>query len=117
MNPRRRSHRRLTSQRQPRLTPGCPDESPGIILPVLAVVHVRFGVEWANPTWIEDELVRRGARDAHLVRDDVVAVMVEAKSQPDAQQLVYDLVRRAGGVVSAIGTGEQPLIGAPSQSA
>lgn len=63
---------------------------------MLAVVRARFEVDWANPEWIEDELVRRGARDAHLVEDDVVAVTVEAKSQRDAHDAVRVLFARIG---------------------
>ena len=63
---------------------------------MLAVVRARFTVDWACPEWIEDELVRRGARDAHLVGDGAVSVMVEARSHADAKALVQDLLERIG---------------------
>jgi hypothetical protein len=76
---------------------------------VLAVVRVQFVVDWANPAWVEDELVRRGARDAHLVDDDVVAVTVEAKSRSDAEATVRELLSRVGVAVVSIGN-KRPLI-------
>ena len=48
----------------------------GHTLVVLVVVQARFEVDWSCPEWIEDELVRCGARDAHLLDDDRVSVTV-----------------------------------------
>jgi hypothetical protein len=63
---------------------------------VLAVIRAQFAVDWTRPGWIEDELVRRGARDAHLVGDDVVSVTVVASSRREAEELVEDLLIRVG---------------------
>ena len=65
---------------------------------MLAVVHAQFEVDWSRPEWIEDELVRRGARDAHLLGDDVaaVSVTVSAPSHREAELLVRDLLARVG---------------------
>jgi hypothetical protein len=53
---------------------------------VLAVFHAQFEVDWLRPEWIEDELVRSGAREAHMLADDVpiVAVTVWARSAHEA---------------------------------
>ena len=45
---------------------------------------------------IEDELVRSGARDAHLVDDAAVSVTVAASSRGTANELVRDLLERVG---------------------
>jgi hypothetical protein len=65
---------------------------------MLAVVHAQFEVDWSRPEWIEDELVRRGARDAHMLGDDVptVSVTVSAPSLRAAELLVRDLLARVG---------------------
>jgi hypothetical protein len=63
---------------------------------MLAVVRAPFEIDWAIPEWIEDELVRRGARDARLVEDGIVAVTVEASSPAHADELVRDLLHRIG---------------------
>ena len=76
---------------------------------MLSVVRAQFIVDWANPAWIEDELVRRGARDAHLVDYDVVAVTVEAKSRSDAEATVRELLSRIGVAVISMGN-KRPLI-------
>lgn len=63
---------------------------------MLAVVRARFAVDWACQEWIEDELVRRGARDAHRVDDGAVSVTLEARSHAEAMTLVQDLLVRLG---------------------
>jgi hypothetical protein len=75
---------------------------------MLAVVHARFEVACTRIEWLEDELVRRGARDAHLIADEVVAVTVEAKSQCEAETIVSDLLARVGATAVAA-DGERPL--------
>ena len=64
--------------------------------PVLISVHVRFEVDWTRPDWIEDELIRGGARDAHMIQGDDVAVTVAARSRAEANQLVEALLARVG---------------------
>lgn len=49
-----------------------------------------------RPQWIEDELVRCGARDARLIDEDVVAVTVAAQSSAEANELVRVLLARVG---------------------
>jgi hypothetical protein len=61
---------------------------------VLVVVQARFRVDWSRPEWIEDELVRCGARDAHLANDELVSVTVCAGSREAAEELVRDLLER-----------------------
>jgi hypothetical protein len=65
---------------------------------VLAVVHAQFEVDWSRPEWIEDELVRRGARDAHLLPDDIltVALTVSARSREEANAVARQLLDRVG---------------------
>jgi hypothetical protein len=65
---------------------------------VLAVVYAQFEVDWARPERIEDELIRSGARDAHMLADDVpiVAVTVSARSLREANALVRDLLEHVG---------------------
>jgi hypothetical protein len=65
---------------------------------VLTVVHAHFEVDWSRPEWIEDELVRRGARDAHMLPDDIptVAVTVSARSREEANAVVCRLLDRVG---------------------
>jgi hypothetical protein len=61
---------------------------------VLVVVQARFEVDWSRPDWIEDELVRRGARDARLLEDDLVSVTVCANTREAAEDLVSELLER-----------------------
>jgi hypothetical protein len=63
---------------------------------VLVVVVARFEVDWTRPAWIEDELVRRGARDAHLAKNGAVSIVVEARSQAGAGDLARELLARVG---------------------
>ena len=63
---------------------------------MLVVVQAAIDVDWARPEWIEDELIRAGARDAHLVDAGTVAVMVAAGSTREAAALVEDLLARVG---------------------
>jgi hypothetical protein len=74
---------------------------------MLAVVRARFVLDCARPEWIEDELVRRGARDAHLLDEDVVSVTVEAASEVVANALVLDLLARLGATGLSICTARQ----------
>jgi hypothetical protein len=61
---------------------------------MLVVVQARSEVDWSRPEWIEDELVRRGARDARLIEDDLVSVTVCAGSREAAEDLVRELLER-----------------------
>jgi hypothetical protein len=61
---------------------------------VLVVVQARFELDWSRPEWVEDELVRCGARDAHLLEDDLVSVTVCAGSRGAAEDLVRELLER-----------------------
>jgi hypothetical protein len=65
---------------------------------VLAVVYAQFEVDWSRPEWIEDELVRSGAREAHMLADDVpiVAVTVCARSPDEANNIVRGLLTGVG---------------------
>jgi hypothetical protein len=63
---------------------------------VLVVVQAHFEVDWLRPAWIEDELVRCGARGARLTDEDTVSVTVEARSRAEAAHLVCDLLARVG---------------------
>jgi len=63
---------------------------------VLYTLQVRFEVDWSRPVWIEDELVRSGARDAHVLEDGKVAVTVAARSGDEAYDLVRELLARVG---------------------
>ena len=67
-----------------------------MIWSVLAVVRANFAVDWIRPGWVEDELVRRGARDAHLIDDETVSVVVVARSRREAEDHVRDLLTRVG---------------------
>ena len=69
---------------------------------MLVVVDARFEVDWSRPSWIEDELIRSGARDARLLEDDLVAVTVAARTRPDACELVRDLLDGVGAHVLEI---------------
>jgi hypothetical protein len=59
-------------------------------------VQARFALDWFRPQWIEDELVRCGARDARLIDEDIVAVTVAAGSSAEANELVRVLLARVG---------------------
>jgi tRNA A37 threonylcarbamoyladenosine dehydratase len=59
-------------------------------------MHVRFQVDWSRPEWIEDELIRCGARDATLIDEDLVSVTVSANSRAVGEELVRDLLDRVG---------------------
>lgn len=74
---------------------------------MLFIVQARFEVDWSRPEWIEDELVRSGARDARILPDDAVAVTVTARSRDEADGMVRDLLARLGasGVEIAGGPG------------
>lgn len=65
---------------------------------MLALVYAQFEVDWSRPEWIEDELVRRGARDAHLLPDDIltVALTVSARSREEANAVARQLLDRVG---------------------
>ena len=63
---------------------------------MLVVVETQFEVAWTVPEWIEDELIRVGAREAHFTDRDTVAVTVAAKSRAEANDLVSHLLVRAG---------------------
>jgi hypothetical protein len=69
---------------------------------VLVVVRARFEVDWLHPGWIEDELVRCGARDAHLLEDDLVSVTVCASTREAAEELVRELLERVGARAVAV---------------
>jgi hypothetical protein len=61
---------------------------------VLVVVQAHFELDWSRPEWIEDELVRCGARAAHLLPNDLVSVTVSAASHEAAEDLVRELLDR-----------------------
>jgi hypothetical protein len=61
---------------------------------VLVVVQARFQIDWSRPEWIEDELVRCGARDARLLDNGLVSVTVRAASREAAEDLVRGLLQR-----------------------
>lgn len=69
---------------------------------VLVVVQARFVLDWFRAEWIEDELVRCGARDARMTDERTVAVTVAAKSSAEAGELVRLLLDRAGASEVAI---------------
>lgn len=69
---------------------------------MLVVVQARFGLDWPRPEWIEDELVRAGARDARMTDTDCVAVTVAAESSARANELVCALLDRIGASEVAI---------------
>jgi hypothetical protein len=75
---------------------------------MLVVVQAHFEVDWARPEWIEDELIRCGARDAHLVDEYMVAVTVAAPSRPVAENLVRDLLDRVGAAVVGLAGRDGP---------
>jgi hypothetical protein len=61
---------------------------------MLVIVQARFEVDWSRPEWIEDELVRCGARDARLLEHDLISVMVGARSRDEAEDRVRELLER-----------------------
>ena len=71
-------------------------------------MQARFEVDWSRPEWIEDELVRSGAREAHLLDDDLVSVTVCARSRVDAEDLVRDLLGRVNAKVAGLVVPELP---------
>jgi hypothetical protein len=48
----------------------------------------------ADAAWLEGELARGGARDAHLTAEGKIAVIVAAGSPAEATELVDHLLRR-----------------------
>lgn len=70
---------------------------------MLVVVRASFEVGRAGQTWLEDELVRRGARGAHLTGDGAVSILVEARSRGEASDLARDLLARVGATVLDVG--------------
>jgi hypothetical protein len=58
------------------------------------VVQTHLDLESSPPEWIEDELVRRGARHARLLENGTVSVTVCANSPEQAQNLVRQLLSR-----------------------
>ncbi|HVS85304.1 MAG TPA: hypothetical protein VHD91_06710 [Gaiellaceae bacterium] len=64
---------------------------------MLVVVQAPFELDWARPEWLEDELIRAGARDARLVDAVTVAVTVAAASAMEAEVMVRDLLERVSG--------------------
>ena len=79
---------------------------------MLVSVHVRFEVDWARPMWIEDELIRGGAREARLLDGDRVVVTVAARSRAEAVELVESLLARVGAEACKI-LGREPALEAP----
>jgi hypothetical protein len=69
---------------------------------VLVVVQARFEVDWSRQEWIEDELVRCGARDARLVEDGLVSVTVCANTTEAAEDFVRDMLERVSAKVVAV---------------
>lgn len=66
---------------------------------MLHVVRTRVEPGPPTPGLLEDELIRRGARGARMLRDGSMAVTVAASTPDDAAALVRDLlVRVADGV-------------------
>lgn len=63
---------------------------------MLVVVQAKFEVDWSRTSWIEDELIRSGARDARLTDPNTVAVTVAARSRSEADDLVCALLTRVG---------------------
>jgi hypothetical protein len=78
---------------------------------VLVVVQARFEVDWSRPEWIEDELVRCGAREAHLIDDDLVSVTVCAGSRLAAEEIVRDLLGRVSAKVVGLVMPEPAFVG------
>lgn len=62
---------------------------------MLHVVHTRPAVDPTLPERLEDDLIRSGARGAHLLEDGAIAVTVAASTLHDAIVLVQDLMARA----------------------
>jgi len=70
---------------------------------MLMAVRAWSAVDLARPAWIEDELVRRGARGAHLTDDGAVSILVEAKSRGEASDVARDLLARVGATMLEVG--------------
>ena len=63
--------------------------------PALICVKADAARLTADPRLLEGELVRRGARDAHLTADGQIVVSVVASTTGEASALVHDLLRKA----------------------
>jgi hypothetical protein len=57
------------------------------------VVQAHFELDWSRQEWIEDELVRSGAREARLLEDGLVLVTVCANSRDAAEDFVRGATR------------------------
>jgi hypothetical protein len=77
---------------------------------VLVVVQARFEVDWSRPEWIEDELVRCGAREAHLLDENRVSVTVCANSCEAAEEIVRELFERVSAKVLGLLVPEPALV-------
>jgi len=66
-------------------------------LPALICVKADAPKLSRDPLLLEGELVRRGARDAHLTADGRIAVSVVAHTQGEACALVDALLQKATG--------------------
>jgi hypothetical protein len=77
---------------------------------VLVVVQARFEVDWSRPAWIEDELIRCGAREARILDDDFVSVTVCPSSREAAEEIVRDLFERVSAKVVGLLVPEPALI-------
>lgn len=80
---------------------------------MLLVVRALFEVDRPQPGWLEDELVRRGARGAHMTEDGAVSILLQAKSRGEASELARDLLARVGATVLEVGSGRSPSSGSP----
>jgi RNA-binding protein YhbY len=69
---------------------------------VLVVVQAHLEVDWSRPEWIEDELVRSGAREARLLEDGFVSVTVCANSRDAAEDFVRELLERVSAKAVAV---------------
>jgi hypothetical protein len=61
---------------------------------VLVCVKTRLDPKLGDLSALEAELVRRGARDAHLTEDGRMSIMVAARSAGEGAELVRALVRQ-----------------------
>ena len=77
---------------------------------MLVVVRAHFEVDWSRPEWIEDELVRCGARDARLFDDDLVSVTVCAGSREAGEDFVRELLARVSARAVAVVEPEIALV-------
>ena len=62
----------------------------------LVRVTAYFRLSRPDPPSLEDELVRRGAREAHLTRSGAVAILVAAASTRDAAASAAALLTKVG---------------------